>query len=468
MMDYMMYITKDAQMLQFYLWFCGYQQRFEALSEAEKAKSPEWNFDINNLPFTGWPFEEVDLASPILPNGTIRPASHSLSGITEVSLADITGLNIGNPWLAQLDEFPSPPKTAVSVRVPDTVHLKKWPSLHKASESLFSGTTALVEVGKDASSSKTSESSNSPNNKSNSPGKTSSEYTPKRANAVGLLPTPGKPRLITVPIKHGSLPFASKANTVQPFRAEVIRFTSLYLAEAAPRKLSLNHATLASVLHALEHTTHPSAFAPIVDLVDTYIRHCAHPNFIRWSICNGNKPRVFFVRTMGIIHILLGLLLAFFILMSSLNRFYRLLAIIPLFIGLATLFCALSGLCIILGNENKRTLKPWEDPIGYYNAADPELQLAPAWRLSGSTAAFSQHEGFDIFGVVGDMDSTVWAQGYKRKSMWKKVFDDTVVVHEQVIKVMQDRIVMQAQLWAAIVTVLVMVIFVPLAPGNAY
>lgn len=41
-MNYLKYIEYDAENLQFYLWYKDYCKRFDALSETEKALSPEW------------------------------------------------------------------------------------------------------------------------------------------------------------------------------------------------------------------------------------------------------------------------------------------------------------------------------------------------------------------------------------------------------------------------------------------
>jgi hypothetical protein len=41
-MDYLLYIEHAAEHLQFFMWFRGYVQRFDALTSGEKALSPEW------------------------------------------------------------------------------------------------------------------------------------------------------------------------------------------------------------------------------------------------------------------------------------------------------------------------------------------------------------------------------------------------------------------------------------------
>lgn len=48
-MDYLVYVEHNAENLQFYLWFHDYVLRWEALSDAEKALSPEW-FPVADTP----------------------------------------------------------------------------------------------------------------------------------------------------------------------------------------------------------------------------------------------------------------------------------------------------------------------------------------------------------------------------------------------------------------------------------
>ena len=41
-MNYLLYIERSAENLQFFLWFRGYVQRFDALNVNEKSLSPQW------------------------------------------------------------------------------------------------------------------------------------------------------------------------------------------------------------------------------------------------------------------------------------------------------------------------------------------------------------------------------------------------------------------------------------------
>lgn len=101
------------------------------------------------------------------------------------------------------------------------------------------------------------------------------------------------------------------------------------------------------LLHALANTTHPSAFRNVLHTVEWSLRHQAHPNFIRWTICNGNRPRVIFARGLGIGGIVGGIISAILITLSGAGRGWRVLSAIGFIIGVATLVAAWKGMCVV-------------------------------------------------------------------------------------------------------------------------
>lgn len=137
------------------------------------------------------------------------------------------------------------------------------------------------------------------------------------------------------------------AVTIQPFREEIARVIAIYLADSSPRQLNLSSKERASLLHALTNTTHPSAFTRVIQTVEWSLRHQSHPNFIRWTICNGNRPRVVFARALGVGGIISGIVAAILITLSHAGRGWRVLSAIGFLIGVATLICAWKGMCIV-------------------------------------------------------------------------------------------------------------------------
>lgn len=119
------------------------------------------------------------------------------------------------------------------------------------------------------------------------------------------------------------------------------------MADGAPRQLNLSSKERAGLLHALANTTHPSAFRQVVHTIEWSLRHQAHPNFVRWAICNGNRPRVLFAHGLGIAGILGGLITAILITLSSAGRGWRVISAIGFLIGISTLIAAWKGVCVV-------------------------------------------------------------------------------------------------------------------------
>lgn len=53
-MNYLKYIERDAENLQFYLWFRDYKTRFANLPDSEKSLSPEWRNDLPHTDTAGY------------------------------------------------------------------------------------------------------------------------------------------------------------------------------------------------------------------------------------------------------------------------------------------------------------------------------------------------------------------------------------------------------------------------------
>lgn len=135
--------------------------------------------------------------------------------------------------------------------------------------------------------------------------------------------------------------------TIQPFREEIARIIATYIADGAPRQLNISAKERSTLLHALANTTHPTAFHTVVHTIEWTLRHQAHPNFIRWTICNGNRPRVVFARGLGAGGIVGGIVAAVLIALSSAGRGWRILSAIGFMIGVSTLICAWKGMCVV-------------------------------------------------------------------------------------------------------------------------
>lgn len=231
------------------------------------------------------------------------------------------------------------------------------------------------------------------------------------------------------------------------------RIITIYIAVDGSRQLNLSDRERTAVLHALQHTTHPSALRAAFTSAEYSLRRQAHPNFIRWTICNGNRPRVIFARGLGISLILLGILADLLITLSSVGRAWRVLPIISLMLGVSTLIAAWKGMCVVLHGMHHRHLRPWE------LFADPE-----------DASMKTSSEDFLINPPVntGSYEDEPWVAKYEKRNIVRKIFDREVWIQEPALRQIQDTIFIQSLLGAFLVSCIVVGIFCAVPHGEYF
>ncbi|QDS67512.1 hypothetical protein FKW77_001639 [Venturia effusa] len=405
-MDYLIYVAHDAETLQFYLWLKDYRKRYAALRKEEQALSPEWKI--------AKPVEDRKLARKKSSRGSLE-AFPQIDKEAEVRMKELSK--------AAREVFDEPPLSPTATATDYDSFIAKSVNSHKT----------MQEVAEDAT------------------------------KEVGLKWQPF---------------------TCQPFRDEIAKIIAHYFAPGAPRELNISDRERTQLLHALQHTTHPSAFQIVETIVDATLRNQLHPNFVRWSICNGNKPKVFFVRIMGISHTLFGLLIAVILTLSKAPRWYRITNAPMTWIGLATWIAAHKGLCVILHAEGKtRNIRPWEDLDSLSNGAhttnrvdDEEstiaLSDAQSFSQRSATRSYATEKkrplSFDTFGTANTYQDELWVERYEKTPLMKKVFIKSVWVQDDTLRLLQDKIIVGARIWATIGTILITIVFVALPKGNYF
>ncbi|MCJ1441089.1 MAG: hypothetical protein MMC23_001575 [Stictis urceolatum] len=410
-LDYLIYVAHDAENLQFYLWVQDYKRRFNALSESEKALSPEWKVDDIH-------------AAPDLR----KPGSNSIKSTGE----DVLDKDMEEQYLANLKKI-----AARKSSRPPTPPAKD------------------IEI-----------------------------------TALPALSSPPDPVTIESTQRWKSI-------TDQPFRDEISQIITHYLLPSSPRELNLSHKARAALLHALHRTTHPSALSSIEDITCLTLRHHAHPNFIRWSLCNGNKPRVFFLRSMAVAWLILFTLSTLLLILSSKPRWFRIALAPVLWVGMTNLIAAARGLCVLLHRLHTREIHPWEldsarssTPAlnksdakfaeelagGHRGDAGSYSSKAELFRSSASlTAVPSERASLEVidlearpaapaksvslmlspFGPGNTFEGEEWVRKWGSMGYWQRIRLRKVWVKEEGLRLMQNKIVRQAELWALITTVLV-------------
>ena len=297
-MNFLIYIEHSAENLQFYLWYRDYVKRFADLPGRNKALAPQWSPEHADM-------EILAPQGPGLSSKKMSPEVAEAFRNTDFDLkSKLTPADLGS------NPFNTPPRTPVGERG----------SLDPPSTAGFSDDASTLRSGQKSYS------------KSTAAAFDSAQHLQPCTSMCAQL---DRKLLIPHPV------------TIQPFREEISRIIATYVANGGTRQLNLSDRERQALLHALANTTHPSAFKNVVSTVEWSLRHQAHPNFIRWTICNGNRPRVIFARGLGIGGIVGGLACAIILTLSSVGRGWRALSAIALLIGISTLIAAWKGMCVV-------------------------------------------------------------------------------------------------------------------------
>ena len=240
------------------------------------------------------------------------------------------------------------------------------------------------------------------------------------------------------------------------------------------------------------------------------LRSHSHPNFVRWSLCNGNKPRVVFLRSFAVWWLIVAVILALLLILSHQSRWIRIVIAPILWFGITNLVAASKGLCVLLHRLHTREIHPWEvetqapgeDPSKGWlerkkwkqnnetqgDAKALTLHLKPP-KVSGTNNNYDKlssssldpndkdrdqqlKSGFDSdvealstlsgstlrgklspFGPSNTFDHEPWVSRWRRQEWWRKLSLRKVWVRDEGLKLMQNRIVIQAELWALLITV---------------
>jgi hypothetical protein len=399
-MNYLKYIELSAENLQFFLWFRDYSKRFNESPESEKVLSPEWTS------------EDAEAENPSRPRKLSGAAAEVFKNTDFDSKPQVaTEAEKSNPFF-------TPPRT------PNDEAKRDGNSLDSHDGSMTLG--GKVNHTKRASGAFES---------------AGLKWKPCEYNPSFVFPW--------VQSAHCSIV------SVQPYREEITRIISIYIADNGTRQLNLSSKERSNLLHALQNTTHPSAFREVIATVEWSLRCQAHPNFIRWSICNGNRPRVVFARGLGVGGIVGGFIAAIIITLSSAGRAWRVLSLIGFLIGISTLIAAWKGMCVVLHGMHHRHLRPWElfgseeEPTGIDMKTDSYDSLA------------STNSG-------NSFEDEPWVPKYEKRNIVRKVFDREVWIQEPALRQIQDTIFLQAILGAFIISAVVVGVFCALPKGNYF
>lgn len=223
-------------------------------------------------------------------------------------------------------------------------------------------------------------------------------------------------------------------------------------------------------------------------------------------MANGNKPRIIFGRTLGALHIFFGFAIAIILVLSSKSRWWRLMGALAWFLGFNFLLCGANGICLVLYATHDRHLRPWEQ-LGWSTqntSSDDSDEATLAWSdqiilsspshhhnhhkqhhrsntntntsssgsgsgsNSGGNGGKKRHVALEAFGTANSYGHEIWVEKYQAKMMVRKIFDQSIWVENESIRIMQDKVALQALIWSIIVTVPLTVLFTAVPAGKYF
>lgn len=136
----------------------------------------------------------------------------------------------------------------------------------------------------------------------------------------------------------------------------------------------------------MKRTTHPSALLPAFTAAEMILKTRSHPNFIRRSKRNANKPRLVLIRAIASAVVLFGFVIDVLLVLSSASTFWRVASLVVWWPGFTLLLAAVHGVCLFLYAWNLQQLRPWE-------ARHKDTAAATAASTTGGFDDVERHEG---------------------------------------------------------------------------
>lgn len=141
--------------------------------------------------------------------------------------------------------------------------------------------------------------------------------------------------------------------------------------------------------------------------------------------------------------------------------------------GFNFLLAGANGICLVLYATHGRHLRPWEQfnngPSGSIGGESDESTLVGADASSTSLSNVkTRRVALEAFGTANSYGHEVWVQKYRAKMMIRKVFDSTVWVENEHVRILQDRVALQAFTWSLILTLPLTALFLALPNGRYF
>ncbi|KKZ59882.1 hypothetical protein EMCG_05268 [[Emmonsia] crescens] len=426
-MTYLIYVERNAENLQFFLWYRDYTRRFALIAESHGQLSPEW---------TGEEKRKTDTSAQPTPT---EPLSPVVTVITEGTQSEFTHI----PTSFHTAPFSTPPRSPIDLD-------GDWRTPSRTGKVECDSSPRTERTEKEDSPDQATENVNSP-----TPGPAAAAATAEAAlqanrnnPAVLILVDPKRNR-------EGEN-FDHLQNTIvsQPYRKELGRIYATYIADGASRQLNLTSQERDNLMQALTCTTHPSAFKQVAAQVEWTLRQQSHPNFIRWTMNNCNRYRVISARIFSCTAMICGLVAGILPIFSSATRAWRSISALIFLPGLIIFLSSWDGACLLFLFLNRRHLHPWE----LFSDEDEHARQ----KLG------SEYKAFASIGESNSYEDEPWIPNYEKRRFFQKIFDPETRIQDPVLRRIHLLVLLRTSTIAVIVTALLVAIFLSIPNCNYF
>lgn len=479
-MDYLYYVERRAENLQFFLWYCDYVERWSRLPSQQRQMAPVWG----PAEAAEAAQEDAEVAAAAATSSTPEVAIHpppptaSVNGKQHVLHSrgpstnsnrshsrhnlSIDTTNAGYPYGANGQHKPRTNSVA------STATAASVSSMASVSSHLSTSSRLAASIHQRSDNAKLTNILTILENLPEAAEPISAVEPPKSKHALSrsgeispgmVLPRDGS--------TGSTAPFNFQQQ--QPFHDELGRVVSHYIAANGDRPLpDLFPPERLACIRAAKRTTHPSALLPAFLAAESALREHSFPMFVRnWCVSNIAKssPRLLFVKTMALVVFLIGVALDIVLILliggkgkhaappgmlNMANCLPRIACLAFWWPALTVLLASWRKIDLLLHFRGQRLLRPWEidddgdddveeagSPMSTYSL-DLEKYLAGNKSSSGkryqrghrhqaSTSSTSSRidplrkASLQALGPRNDPESEPWARRQRRTPFYRRL-----------------------------------------------
>lgn len=119
-------------------------------------------------------------------------------------------------------------------------------------------------------------------------------------------------------------------------------------------------------------------------------------------------------------------------------------------------------------SDTQSSFKKFRDDEEATLAPSDAASISKTSRNGDNASTLKRPRSLDTFGSSNSVEDQPWYDSYQKKPVLQKVFENNTWVMEESIRLIQDKIILQSQVWGVSLTILITIIFTALPKGNLF